>query len=972
MLFSDILTKRVMTSRPVRVFISYSHDSTKHRDNVLKLCNDLRGGGVDAWLDRYESPPAQGWPLWMQEQIEASDFVLIVITADWSQRAKGKAPKNVGLGARWEGRLIAQRSYESETLDKFIPVFWGAAQKEYIPLFLKSTSWYDLETPGAFEDLYRRLTNQPDVTPPPLGPMKTLPGGRREEPLRTGAPYAPAAPPSPEGDRIDVLVFTPLHEEREAFLRKLQDVRPVGPTRNDVFSYHLGALAYTNGAYRIAVAMPLQMGTRDAATMAARAIDHWQPRYVLLVGIAGAVRKNGAKLGDVIIADSILDYELQKLTARKDEMRPRFYPVDPGLLSASQTLVADDWFSGVTAARPEPGTPAVHTGLVASGDKVFARSSALAGILKSYPKLLGVEMEAAGAARAAQQSAVPPRVFMVRSASDFADSKKDTAKTKSWREYACDVAASFAASLLRAGALAPANGHSAPQPGPDPGVPLQVVVGKELRDVEQRKRLDFDDNAKRYGFWAERLQATKRIRPDGSSTLSYRVEGLNTKIPLKGFRFMYKSGTGIVGSPVPDKDARLYIGWDPEEPPPTEPLELKAALESVCKAMGAFEFVREPDDPALSWSWDMEVLNGDATTEWEFLHLYKKANRKHFDNNDLGSAMEYFARVVWIPAKEFVSIVELPESIASVPRLSVFTAGVTQPPVREVVKEQLVLTYPGSDVEWRRDAKMESLEAPNVKREGRTSTVRIEYPPMGYAYSIDWALPKALLSVEGERLVRKAEAVRTELLRYRKEKRIGEPSTAAFQEIRRAFSSLDEDLRLEFDPRPDREVFDVYFMTYFRQELALKIVDGFKNGKSIDDSDWEFSLPFGLGLAGAAFKAGKSFAYRRPLDEPEGPDYYIAVKGSNDHTVLISVPLDHPELDNCGKECELRTGSRCQQLLGVVNIGSNYIDSKLLEIAPDVTTSEQVRVPEETKKRIQALKARCKKFAADITAALAR
>jgi len=967
-----------MSDRSVRVFISYSHDSPKHRDNVLKLCNDLRGRGVDAWIDRYESPPAQGWPLWMQEQIEAADFVLIVITATWTQRAKGKAPKNVGLGARWEGRLIAQRSYESDTLDKLIPVFWGAGQKEYIPPFLRSTSFYDLESAGAFEDLYRRLTNQPDVIPPPLGPMKNLrsagaAGGGSVQP-GPGAP-ADVAPSSSRGAAgIDVLVFTPLHEEREAFLRKLENVSPVGPTRTDVFSYHRGSLAHADGAYQIAVAMPLQMGTRDAATVAARAIDHWQPRYVLLVGIAGAVRRNGAQLGDVIIADSILDYELQKLKARKDEMRARFYPVDPGLLSAAQTLVGDDWSFGITAARPQPGTPAVHTGLVASGDKVFARSSALDNILKSYPKLLGVEMEAAGAARAAQQSAVPPRVFMVRSASDFADSKKDTGHTTSWREYACDVAASFAAALLRAGALIPAaNGHSAPHSAPDPPAPLQVEVGPELRDRAKRKRLDFDDNAKRYGFWAERLQATKRIHPDGSSTLSYRVEGLNTKIPLRAFRFMYKSGTGIVGTPVPDEKTRLEnIGWEPEAPPPSYPLELNVALESVCKAMGAFQFTRQPDDPALSWSWDMDVLNGDATTEWEFLHLYTKANRKHFDKNDLRSAMEYFARVVWMPAKEFVSIVELPASIASVPRLSVFNAGVTQPAVREVVNDQVVLTYPPANAEWWRDAKMESLEAPSLKRDGRTWTVRIEYPPMGYAYSIDWALPKTPLSDEADRVVRKAEAIRTELLRYRKERRNGEPSTPAFQQIAQAFSSLDNDLRREFQPRADREMFDLFFMTYFREELALKIVDGFKNGKRIEDSDWEFSLPFGLGLAGAAFKAGKPFAYRRPLEQAEGPDYYIAVKGSSDHQVLIAVPLDHPDLDKCSKQCELRTGSRCQQLIGVVNIGSNYVDSNLLEIAPNVTTSDEVQVSEEAKKRIQALKARCKQFAMEVTAALAR
>ena len=47
--------------RPPRIFISYSHDSEEHSARVLKLAIRLRSEGVDAWLDRYEPAPQEGW-----------------------------------------------------------------------------------------------------------------------------------------------------------------------------------------------------------------------------------------------------------------------------------------------------------------------------------------------------------------------------------------------------------------------------------------------------------------------------------------------------------------------------------------------------------------------------------------------------------------------------------------------------------------------------------------------------------------------------------------------------------------------------------------------------------------------------------------------------------------------------------------------------------------------------------------------
>jgi len=47
---------------PVKVFISYSHDSAEHSARVLALADKLREMGVDVELDRYHVRPPKGWP----------------------------------------------------------------------------------------------------------------------------------------------------------------------------------------------------------------------------------------------------------------------------------------------------------------------------------------------------------------------------------------------------------------------------------------------------------------------------------------------------------------------------------------------------------------------------------------------------------------------------------------------------------------------------------------------------------------------------------------------------------------------------------------------------------------------------------------------------------------------------------------------------------------------------------------------
>src|SRR6478735_11962344 len=108
---------------PPKVFISYSHDSREHEDQVLALSDRLRADGIDAHIDQYEVGPPEGWTRWMQNSIRRADFVLVICTEAYVRRAEGREEGGKGWGGNREGLSIDQEIYESGGKnDKFIAV----------------------------------------------------------------------------------------------------------------------------------------------------------------------------------------------------------------------------------------------------------------------------------------------------------------------------------------------------------------------------------------------------------------------------------------------------------------------------------------------------------------------------------------------------------------------------------------------------------------------------------------------------------------------------------------------------------------------------------------------------------------------------------------------------------------------------------------------------------------------------------
>ncbi|MBW4501494.1 MAG: TIR domain-containing protein [Scytonema hyalinum WJT4-NPBG1] len=175
-----------MNSVPIspKVIISYSDDSPEHKDRVLQLADQLREDGIDCNIDLYHEsePPPQGWPRWANDEIDAASFVLIVCTELYNRRFRGHEEIGRGKGVTWEGAIVIQYLYDAEGNNtKYIPIVFFSQDLNYIPTVLAGVSIYNLEVEEEYENLLRRLTNQPWIQKPPLGTLRALPRRDRQQ-----------------------------------------------------------------------------------------------------------------------------------------------------------------------------------------------------------------------------------------------------------------------------------------------------------------------------------------------------------------------------------------------------------------------------------------------------------------------------------------------------------------------------------------------------------------------------------------------------------------------------------------------------------------------------------------------------------------------------------------------------------------------------------------------------------------------
>lgn len=193
--FREMTSPDEVPASAPRVFISYAHDSERHKKTVMAFGELLRVHGIDAHLDEWYAHDRRDWSEWALEHVESADFVLAIASPKFRDRADGRAAGPHGRGSQFEGALMRNKMTEDRRkwIRKILPVVLPGWTVGDIPEFLLpySATHYlidELSSEGIVE-LLRVLTGQPSHPLPPLGTLPSLPSDGTVQP-----PYrAPAA-----------------------------------------------------------------------------------------------------------------------------------------------------------------------------------------------------------------------------------------------------------------------------------------------------------------------------------------------------------------------------------------------------------------------------------------------------------------------------------------------------------------------------------------------------------------------------------------------------------------------------------------------------------------------------------------------------------------------------------------------------------------------------------------------------------
>jgi TIR domain len=163
---SATVSKSPTTGAP-RALLSYSWDSPEHQRWVTNLAERLQGeSGVEIIFDRWHLHPGDDRLYFMERAVADSDFVIIVCTPTYADRAN----KRQG-GVGYESTVITAEMADRILTNKFIPVLRNGTWDSSLPAYLKSRIGVDFsEDPyreEEYEKLLRVLHREP-VSPPPL------------------------------------------------------------------------------------------------------------------------------------------------------------------------------------------------------------------------------------------------------------------------------------------------------------------------------------------------------------------------------------------------------------------------------------------------------------------------------------------------------------------------------------------------------------------------------------------------------------------------------------------------------------------------------------------------------------------------------------------------------------------------------------------------------------------------------------
>ncbi|MEN3747797.1 toll/interleukin-1 receptor domain-containing protein [Sphingomonas sp. HF-S3] len=159
-------------SGPPSVFISYSWDSDEHKVWVRELGERLVLNGVQVKLDQWDLVPGDSLTHFMESQIDACDFVLVVCTPSYARKSISRSG-----GVGYEQQIISGSLASGVERRKFIPLVrdgeMRAGPEFAIPPHFQGILAIDIRGPNGLdsqlESLLRAIFKVPAAAAPALG-----------------------------------------------------------------------------------------------------------------------------------------------------------------------------------------------------------------------------------------------------------------------------------------------------------------------------------------------------------------------------------------------------------------------------------------------------------------------------------------------------------------------------------------------------------------------------------------------------------------------------------------------------------------------------------------------------------------------------------------------------------------------------------------------------------------------------------
>jgi len=325
--------------------------------------------------------------------------------------------------------------------------------------------------------------------------------------------------------RVDFAVITIRPDEFEAVLERFSPRQPVEGGKQ---LYEYCRLTTDESVEcSVVVVRSLEQGANSAQSVARDVIEDLDPRWLILVGIAGGVPDSEFSLGDVLLASRLHDFsvsaaiegspptfeqtggpmhpEVERLLAALPAWRDRLGDWSsqtsigrakptvcvPKAPNARSLYGSSDWkrkvrdslawhFPPASPARP----PLFHIGPSAGANVLLKDTQLLSRWQESARHLTHVEMEAGGVYQAAHKANLP--LLCVRGISDIVGFRR----APEWTAYACHAAAALVHALIRRGPLRtggrPRGNEARPIAVSKLPHGAEVLVGRD----EELRRLD--------------------------------------------------------------------------------------------------------------------------------------------------------------------------------------------------------------------------------------------------------------------------------------------------------------------------------------------------------------------------------------------------------------------------------------------------------------------------------------------------